>query len=79
MSKKPFSLNLSHLAQKQSTQSFKIEIKTIKKSFNSFFLIKKCWFLQKLQGFEVERRKGIKKVGAADSIGLHIFYFYILN
>ena len=31
--KKPFSLNLSHLAQKQSTQSFKKEIKTIKKEF----------------------------------------------
>ena len=32
MAKKPFSLNLSlNLAQKQSTQSFKKEIKTIKK------------------------------------------------
>ena len=30
MAKKPFSLNLSHLAPKQSTQSFKKEIKTKK-------------------------------------------------
>ena len=35
--KKPFSSNLGHLAQKWSTQSFKKEIKTRKKSFNSFF------------------------------------------
>ena len=38
MAKKPFSSNLSHLAQKWSTQSFKKEIKTIKTSFISFFL-----------------------------------------
>ena len=34
--KKPFSFNLSHLAQKRSTQSFKKEIKTRKKSFHFF-------------------------------------------
>ena len=38
LQKKPFSSNLSHLAQNRSTQSFKKEIKTRKKGINSFFL-----------------------------------------
>ena len=61
--KKLFSSNLSHLAQDWSTQSFKKEIRTIKKSINIFFffcLIEKSWFLQKLQGFQIKRQKGIK-------------------
>ena len=37
MAKKPLSSNLSHWAKKRSTQSFKKEIKTRKKSFNSLF------------------------------------------
>ena len=37
MAKKHFSSSLSHLAQKWSNQSFKKEIKTRKKCFNSLF------------------------------------------
>ena len=48
MAKKSFSSNLSHLAQKQSTQSFKKEIKTRKKELYFFENYKKCRFLQKL-------------------------------
>ena len=62
MAKKSSSSNLSHLAQDRSTQSFKKKkSKLEKKALILFFLIKKCWFLPKLQGFEVERRKVIKK------------------
>ena len=61
MAIKTFSSNISHLAHKQSTQSFKKEIEIRKKKLSFPFLkIKNCRFLKKLQGFEVERRKGIK-------------------
>ena len=40
---KPFSSNLSNIAQKRSTQSFKKEIETRKKGLSFYFLkIKKC-------------------------------------
>ena len=53
--KKPFFSNLSHLAQTQSTQSFKNEIKTRKKRGLIPFLIKKkelkLFFFQVLISF----------------------------
>ena len=53
MAKKPLSSNLGHEAQKGSTQSFKKEIKTIKKSFN--------YFLKKLKNVgSFKSYKGLK-------------------
>ena len=46
--KKPFSSNLSYLAQKRSTQCFKKEIKTIKTELNYYFLNLKILILPKV-------------------------------
>ena len=48
--------------------------------FFKILKIKKCWFLQNLQGFEIERRKGIKMYKSQESAALRLWeHFYAFS